>query len=224
VACFFIFRVRLGFFLFDFLSPLFFLLLVFPSLGVFSLAGSFRYFFLVLGFRRALYVAWVCFAWVYFLLEPFFLWRQPCVGVRRISGLSRLLSRFKTAVVTIFLCLSLCLLLGVSVQLRGSSSSTCTRPQGIATVGRWGQVSPKSRPPGTPCTRPRIGTCAWAWRAPPCRQKWLDVSLFEISTSTWPRTGHVNLLLIPILRRMGSLGREAEEEFRELFRLFWGEA
>jgi hypothetical protein len=25
-----------------------------------------------LGFRCALYVAWVCFAWVYFLLEPFF--------------------------------------------------------------------------------------------------------------------------------------------------------
>ena len=45
--------------------------------------------------------------------------------------------------------------------------------------------------------------------------------MFEISTSTWPRTGHVNLLLIPIPRRTGSLGREAEEELRELFRLFW---
>jgi hypothetical protein len=75
-------RVRLGFFLFVFLSPLFFLLLVFPSLGVFSLAGSFRYFFLVLGFRRALYVAWVCFAWVYFLLEPFFLVVEPSGGLR----------------------------------------------------------------------------------------------------------------------------------------------
>ena len=40
-------------------------------LGAFSLAGSVRSFFLPLGFV-ALYVAWVCFAWFYFLLEPFF--------------------------------------------------------------------------------------------------------------------------------------------------------
>ena len=41
-------------------------------LGAFNLAGSVRSFFLPLGFV-ALYVAWVCFAWFYFLLEPFFL-------------------------------------------------------------------------------------------------------------------------------------------------------
>jgi hypothetical protein len=40
-------------------------------LGVFSLAGSGRS-FSPFGFRRALYVVWVCFAWFYFLLEPFF--------------------------------------------------------------------------------------------------------------------------------------------------------
>jgi len=40
-------------------------------LGAFNLAGSVRSFFLPLGFV-ALYVAWVCFAWFYFLLEPFF--------------------------------------------------------------------------------------------------------------------------------------------------------
>jgi hypothetical protein len=49
---------------------------LFPSFGVsflgaFNLAGSVRSFFLPLGFV-ALYVAWVCFAWFYFLLEPFF--------------------------------------------------------------------------------------------------------------------------------------------------------
>jgi hypothetical protein len=44
---------RLVFFLFSLLS-LSFLPLVLPSLGVFSLAISFRYFFLLLGFRRAL--------------------------------------------------------------------------------------------------------------------------------------------------------------------------
>jgi len=44
---------------------------VLSSLGVFSLAGSFRYFLILLGFRRA-HVAWACFAWLYFLLENFF--------------------------------------------------------------------------------------------------------------------------------------------------------
>jgi hypothetical protein len=59
------------FFLFSLLS-LFFLPVVRPSLGVFSLAGSFRCLFLLFWFVGALYVAWVSFTWVYFLLELFF--------------------------------------------------------------------------------------------------------------------------------------------------------
>jgi hypothetical protein len=43
-----------------------------PSLGVFSLAGSFRCLFLLL-FLGALYVAWVSLTRVYFLLDFFFL-------------------------------------------------------------------------------------------------------------------------------------------------------
>jgi len=38
-------------------------------------------FFLLLGFV-ALYVAWVCFAWFYFLLEPFFLQHKKMGVVR----------------------------------------------------------------------------------------------------------------------------------------------
>jgi hypothetical protein len=47
-----------------------------PCVDLFSLAGSFRYFsfFWVV---VALYVAWVCFAWIYFLLEPFLNLQEP---------------------------------------------------------------------------------------------------------------------------------------------------
>jgi hypothetical protein len=38
---------------------------VFVPFVMFSAGGSF-------GFRRALYVTWVCFAWFYFMLKPFF--------------------------------------------------------------------------------------------------------------------------------------------------------
>jgi hypothetical protein len=47
------------------LFPLVFPFWVFSALLV--LADLFSPF----GFRRALYVVWVCFAWFYFLLEPF---------------------------------------------------------------------------------------------------------------------------------------------------------
>jgi hypothetical protein len=53
------------------LLSLFFLPLVLPSLGVFSLAGSFRCVFLLL-FLGALYVAWVLLCVVLFSLDFFF--------------------------------------------------------------------------------------------------------------------------------------------------------
>jgi hypothetical protein len=45
--------------------------------GCFQPCWFWQIFFPSFGFRRALYVAWVCFAWFYFLLEPFFLYRVP---------------------------------------------------------------------------------------------------------------------------------------------------
>jgi hypothetical protein len=61
------------FFLFRLFS-LFFLPLMVPSLGVLSLAGSFRCLFLLFGLSaRFMLLGWVFFTWVYFLLEPFFL-------------------------------------------------------------------------------------------------------------------------------------------------------
>jgi hypothetical protein len=150
------------------------------------------------------------------------LWRRPCAGVRRISGLSRLLGRFRTTVATKFLYLSLCLLLGDLVQPRGVSSSTCTRSQGIGTVGRLELVSPKSSPPGTPCSRPRTGTCACAWLVHPCRRKWSGVSSSGILTSTWHRMGPASLWLTPISLRMGAFAWAVEDEIRELSKLSRG--
>ena len=68
MVCCFVSRVRRSFFLFFPFSlfPLVFPFWVFSALLV--LADLFSPF----GFRRALYVAWVCFAWFYFLLDFFF--------------------------------------------------------------------------------------------------------------------------------------------------------
>jgi hypothetical protein len=67
LACYFIPRGR-GFF---FSSLSLFLPLVLPSLGVFSLAGSFRCFFFLL-FVGALYVAWVLFYVALFFVGTLF--------------------------------------------------------------------------------------------------------------------------------------------------------
>ena len=68
MACFFISRVRLVFCLFGLLSP-FSLPLVVPSLDVFSLAGSFRYFFYSFGFSSRFMLLGFVFAWVLFFVS-----------------------------------------------------------------------------------------------------------------------------------------------------------
>jgi hypothetical protein len=59
------------FFVFLLFFPFSLVPLVFPF-WVFSALLVLADLFSPFGFRRALYVAWVCFAWFYFLLEPFF--------------------------------------------------------------------------------------------------------------------------------------------------------